>query len=158
MRGRAIELAAAWLLRWTLLVALWLALTDSARHAELAAGAVAAALGATLATALAPRPPVLPRRLRLAAIAGALGRLVLDTGLLARAVWTRITGKRVRSSFRAVRFRHAADRRGRATVALAESLGSVRPNRYVIAVDSDRKLLLLHELRRDDGPLDPLGR
>jgi len=158
MRSRAIVLSSGWLLRWALLVALWLALTDSAKHAELAAGAVAAALGATLATALAPGLPVMPRHLRLATVGAALGRLVLDTGLLAGAVWARAAGKPVRGSFRAARFRHAADRRGRATVALAEGLGSVRPNRYVIAVDSERRLLLVHELRSTAEPLDPLGR
>ena len=158
MRRDGIALATSWLIRWALLAFLWLALTDTVKGAELAAGAVAAALGATLATAAAPRLPALPHRAPAAALARALTRLVLDTAIVARALWLRVTGTRVRGSFRAVRFRHPANRRGRATAALAEGLGSLGPNRYVIAVDEDRQLLLLHELRRSDESLDPLGR
>lgn len=157
MRRERLALIAGWLLRWALLAGLWLALTDTIKTQELAAGAVAAALGAVLATALSPRFPALPRRLTPWVLARALRGLVLDTGIVARAVARRAAGRQVRGSFRAARFRYSADRRGRATAALAEAVGSVRPNRYVVAADLEGEAVLVHELRRTDLPLDPLS-
>jgi hypothetical protein len=151
------SLLAAWLLRWALFFALWLALTDTVKGQELAAGAVAAALGAVLATALSPRPPAVPRRLTPRVMARAARGLILDTGIVARALAQRAAGRQVRGSFRAARFRSPADRRGRATAALAEGLGSVRPNRYVVAADLEGETVLVHELQRTDLPLDPLS-
>jgi hypothetical protein len=68
--------------------------------------------------------------------------------------------KPVRGAFRATPFGHteatpeAAGRR-----ALADTLGSVAPNTIVIGVDTERGLLLVHQLHRTGPPedLDVLG-
>ena len=79
-----------WLLRWLLLMALWLALVDTAQWPELVAGAVAAAIGATLAALIGrpgqPKTPIKslallrlgPRRL-----ARPLARLMVDADVAA---------------------------------------------------------------------------
>jgi hypothetical protein len=43
--------------------------------------------------------------------------------------------------------------------ALAEALGSFAPNTIVVGIDSERELILAHQLRRGGGPeaVDPLG-
>lgn len=66
----------------------------------------------------------------------------------------------VRGQFRAVRFRASKETPedvGRR--ALTEWLGSLAPNTIVIGVDTDRELLLVHQLRREGegDDLDPLG-
>jgi multisubunit Na+/H+ antiporter MnhE subunit len=64
-----------------------------------------------------------------------------------------------RGRFRAVSFdasgEGAADAGRRA---LAEALGSLAPNTIVVGIDTDRKLLLVHQLHRQGGrdELDPL--
>lgn len=64
-----------------------------------------------------------------------------------------------RGTFRAVSFAacgdDAADTGRRA---LAEALGSLAPNTIVVGIDTDRKLVLVHQLHRQGGrdELDPL--
>lgn len=64
-----------------------------------------------------------------------------------------------RGEFRAVRFMAGGDSpRDTGRRALAEALGSLTPNTIVIGVDTERDLLLVHQLRRQGGraELDPL--
>ena len=83
------------LLRWLLLMALWLALVDTKQWPELAAGAVAAAIGATLAALISrPGQPKTPSKslalLRLGPrrLGRPLARLVVDTVIVTVAlVW-----------------------------------------------------------------------
>jgi multisubunit Na+/H+ antiporter MnhE subunit len=70
------------------------------------------------------------------------------------------TPDRPRGQFRAVRFDACSDDPGDAGKrALAEALGSLAPNTIVIGIDTERKLLLVHQLHRQGGreELDPLG-
>jgi hypothetical protein len=66
----------------------------------------------------------------------------------------------VAGSFRVVRFEDGDDHAlhgGR--VALAETFGSLAPNTYVVGVDRERGVMLLHQLRPTDDPggdADPL--
>jgi multisubunit Na+/H+ antiporter MnhE subunit len=156
---------AMWIVRWALLAALWLALTDTHKSPELAAGAVAAAIGATFAGIVTrPGPPrtmaaslallrLGPRRL-----GRPLVRLVADTALLAAALWRHLVRRRtVRGVFRAVRRPREARLDSAAGRAVVESWGSLSPNRYVIGLD-DQNVLLVHELVRTDAPLHPLDR
>jgi multisubunit Na+/H+ antiporter MnhE subunit len=65
-----------------------------------------------------------------------------------------------RGAFRAVSFDACADDSSDAGKrALAEALGSLAPNTIVVGIDTDRKLLLVHQLHRQGGreELDPLG-
>jgi hypothetical protein len=140
---------------------LWLALTDSATRPELAAGAVAAALGASLA-GLVSRPGT-PRvghalgalgDLGLKRLARPLARLVPDTLLITRALWRSVARREpVRGSFRVARYGrgHRA-----ATRTVTEAWGSLAPNRYVVGVDEEAGDILVHELVRSEQPVNPL--
>jgi multisubunit Na+/H+ antiporter MnhE subunit len=156
--------AGRWLVRWTLLMALWLALTDTHKEPELLAGAVAAAVGATVAAAIVrPGQPKTVRKslelLRLGPrrLVRPLVRLVADTGLLTTALVRSLVGQRPRGSFRVVRYSADPPRRSAAGRALTEIWGSLTPNRYVIGTDEDEGILMIHELVRTDEPIDPLG-
>jgi multisubunit Na+/H+ antiporter MnhE subunit len=153
-----------WLARWALLMALWLLLTDTHQWQELVAGAVTAAIGATVA-GLVVRPgqpktvskslAVLslgPRRL-----GRPLVRLVADTGILTLALVRALAGRRPRGSFRVVRFTPDPPRRSAAGRAMTEIWGSLTPNRYVVGIDDEDGVLMIHELVRTDEPLDPLA-
>jgi len=156
--------AGRWFVRWCLLMALWLALTDTRNTQDLVAGAVAALIAATAAGLVTRRgspKPVMkslgllrigPRRL-----ARPLVRLVVDTGVLSAALARRLTGREVSGSFRAVRYRPDAPRRSAAGRALTEVWGSLTPNRYVVGTDDEDGLLLVHELVRTDESVDPLA-
>jgi hypothetical protein len=145
-------------------MALWLALTDTHKEPELLAGAAAAVAGATIAgLVLRPGQPksvrnslallrVGPRRLLLPVV-----RLIADTGRLTAALAQSLAGRRPAGSFRAVRYVPDAPRRTAAGRALTEIWGSLTPNRYVIGIDDEEGILLIHELVRTDQPIDPLA-
>ena len=156
--------AGRWLLRWLLLMVLWLALTDTKNTQDVVAGAVTAVIAATIA-GLVIRPG-LPKtmaksldllRLGPRRLLHPLVRLVADTGIVAAALARRLTGQRVSGAFRAVRYRPDQPRRSAAGRALTEVWGSVAPNRYVIGTDDEESILLVHELVTTDEPLDPFG-
>lgn len=67
-----------------------------------------------------------------------------------------------RGELRAVPFDPGGDPEGPLAIgrrALAEALGSLAPNSIVLGIDSESRLLLVHQLRRRGGreELDPLG-
>jgi hypothetical protein len=153
-----------WLLRWALLMGLWVVLTDTHKTPELVAGAVAAAIAATVA-ALVVRsgPPTTvsesiellrlgPRRLL-----RPLVRLAVDTGILTVALVRRLAGRDQRGAFRVVRYSPEEPRRSAAGRAATEIWGSLAPNRYVVGTDEDEGVLMVHELVRTDQPLDPFA-
>jgi multisubunit Na+/H+ antiporter MnhE subunit len=141
--GRAVL---AWLGWWVALLVLYLALADSRRLEEIVAGAVVAALGATVqalvrrerevSLALTPRMLLdLVRPLR-----NVPRDLVLLTGVLAR---------RSAPRARTVRVPFAATGRGphdAAERAVAVLAGSLSPNSVVIEVDEEGGSLLVHRL------------
>ncbi|HZY56722.1 MAG TPA: Na+/H+ antiporter subunit E [Rubrobacteraceae bacterium] len=153
-----------WVVSWVLLTGLYLLLVvDSIDISELVMGAVAAAVGATAATAVRSQRLVSFRpRLRWAL---GLWRLplqaTLDTGVLVAVLWRRLVLRRpVDGSFRAVPFRLAGDEpEAAARRAIAKGVGSVAPNTYVLDVDRERELILVHQLvPKPDQPrsIDPL--
>lgn len=88
-------------------------------------------------------------------------KIPLDIALLCFEALVQLVAPRpVRGEFRAVPFRatdeepHDAGRR-----ALSEWMGSVSPNTIVVGVDSERQLVLVHQLHRQGGSdqVDPLG-
>lgn len=156
--------AGRWLLRWALLMMLWLALTDTKNTQDVVAGLVAAAIGAT-AAGLVVRPGSPSTVAKSVAVLG-IGprrllrppaRMVSDTAILTAALARRLAGRQVRGSFRAVQYRPDAPRRSSAGRAATEIWGSLTPNRYVVGIDEEAGVLLVHELVRTDEPLDPLG-
>jgi hypothetical protein len=154
-----------WALRWLLLCALWLALADSRALPELAAAAVAAAIGATFAGAIVrPGRPGTARALVSLSKASPhtffrpIHGLLFDSAILTAALWRRVVrGERIAGSFRAARHSAPAGTRTAAARAVAEVWGSLVPNRYVVGIDDERPLILVHELIRTDEPLDPLA-
>ncbi len=155
MRAVRVGSFLAW---WVALAGLWLALDYTLVVPELVAGAVAAGLGAGAAVAARVRFRIAPRWLRLAWRPAA--QMLPDTAVLIVALWGRLVLRRQPDgSLRVLRFdaggAGAADaaRRG-----LAEGAGSFAPNTYVIGVDRDADVIVVHQLvatrRRVDA--DPL--
>lgn len=156
--------AGRWMLRWSLLMVLWLALVDTAQWPELVAGAVAAAIGATLASLISR--PGQPRtsskslallRLGPRRLGRPLVRLVVDTATVTMVVARALAGRRPRGSFRLVRYTPDAPRRSAAGRALTEIWGSLAPNRYVIGTDDEEGIMMVHELARTREPVDPFA-
>ncbi|MGI8493035.1 MAG: monovalent cation/H+ antiporter complex subunit F, partial [Acidimicrobiales bacterium] len=125
---------------------------------ELLAGALAAGLGATTAVVARARLRISWRWLRLAWRPAA--QMLPDTVMLIVALWRRLVRRReVTGSLRVLRFDAGGDgptdaaRRG-----LAEAAGSLAPNTYVVGVDRDADVIVVHQLvatgRRVDA--DPL--
>jgi hypothetical protein len=154
-----------WWLRWGLFAALWLALTDTRVLPELVTGAVVAAIGATV-SGLVTRVGG-PRTVRNSLALFGLGprrlafpllRLVVDTGLVTAALWRRLVRReRVSGSFREAPRPGQEPLRTAAGRAVVEVWGSLAPNRYVVGVDDERGVVLVHELVRSDLPIEPLG-
>ena len=139
-----------WVVWWAVLFAFWLLLVDTLKLAELGAGALAAALGALAAAATARGAGARPRP-RLAWVArapAALVRLPLDSGVVLLALWGRVTRRRYAGgSFRAIRFRGGArDGHSVARRATAKWLDSLGPNSYVVSIDEERDVMLVHQL------------
>ncbi len=155
--------AGFWLGWWVALAGLWLALDYTVAVPEVIAGAVAAALGASASTAVRAQRQVGSRfRTRWLGLAWRpFAQIAPDTWLLATVLWQRlVVGREVGGSFRAVAFRASdKDRSGPARRALAEGFGSVAPNTYVIGIDHEHDLMLVHQLVATPGnwsDVDPL--
>jgi hypothetical protein len=156
--------AGRWLLRWSLLMVLWLALVDTAQWPELVAGVVAAAIGATLASLISrPGKPKTARKsfavLRLGPrrLARPLVRLVVDTAIVTMVLARALVGRPPRGSFRLVRYTPDAPRRSAAGRALTQIWGSLAPNHYVIGTDDEEGIMMVHELVRTREPIDSLA-
>ena len=157
--------AVFWAISWVLLTGLYILLVlDSVDIAELVMGAIAAAFGATAAAVVRSQRLVVFRpQLRWAL---GLWRLPLqavrDTGVLVAALGRRLILRQpVDGSFRAVRFRDAGeDAEAAARRAIAKGVASFAPNTYVLDIDREHELILVHQLvPRPDRPkeIDPLG-
>jgi multisubunit Na+/H+ antiporter MnhE subunit len=151
---------AAW---WIALAALWLVLDDTVAFPELMTGAAAALLGA-IAAEVVHSQKLVRVRLKPSWLRHAwrpLVQLIPDTArVLAVLLRQLILRRPPRGEFRAVSFRA-----GRADGAydttrrsLAKAVGSFAPNTYVVGVDTDRDLMLVHQLdpKGDVTDVDPL--
>ena len=153
-----------WVVSWVLLTGLYLLLVvDSVDMSELVTGAVAAAVGATAATVVRSQRLVSFRpRLRWALGLWRLPlQVALDTGTLIAVLWRRLVLRRpVGGSFRAVPFQLAGEEpEAAARRAIAKGVGSIAPNTYVLDVDREHELILVHQLvPKPDQPrsIDPL--
>jgi hypothetical protein len=148
------------------MASLWLLLTDTTAWQELAVGAAVDALGASLAALIRfPAAPRASRRtLALARLGpGRLGRPLLrlapDTWLLTRLLATRLLGRRPsRGRFRAARHRPDEPLRSAAGRLAIELWSSLTPTRYVVGIDEEEGVILVHELGRRETPVAPLER
>ena len=158
--GGAVARLSAW---WIVLAALWLVLDDNVSLPELITGAVAAMLGATAAELVHSQNlvRVRVRRRWLTHAWRPILRLLPDTARVMGVLLRQLVLRRpARGSFRAVRFRHGYEKGAYDTTrrALAKAAGSFAPNGYVVGVDAERELLLVHQLEPTGGQtgLDPL--
>jgi multisubunit Na+/H+ antiporter MnhE subunit len=145
------RLLRVWLTWWVLLAALYLVVDDSVLVPELVVGAFAAAVGATGATLVHRERQVLLRgEVRwLRALWRPLLGLVTDLWPLLRALPRRGgTGGYVEVPFDAT----SDSPRDTARRALTEALGTVAPNTIVVRVDTDRGVVVAHQLHATDGP------
>ncbi len=149
-----------WFGWWAALVVVWLLLIDSLRGDEAVVGAVAAAIGATVATAVHRRGYIRfhPRVAWLREAPYVAGGIVVDCGLLARALWRHLVHReRAHGVTIRVPFHHGGDSgRDGARRALVNFGVSLTPNSYVVDIDPEADSLLVHRLV--DVPLDRILR
>lgn len=131
-------------------VFLWLALAGSAEIAEAFMAAAAATLTAFLVRSGSAEAPVrfTPRWRWLRAALRLPGPLARDCWIVFRALVKEMAvGRRPSGKLRALRFRptRAADEAS-AREALTTAGISLLPNSYVIGIDREEELLLIHEL------------
>jgi multisubunit Na+/H+ antiporter MnhE subunit len=140
-----------WLTWWILLMSLWVAVDDSVAPDELLAGAGAAALAAAAATVVS-RQARLRYRVRAAWLPRALalpGQVAADTfavfALLARTVFTKVPPPR--GAYREVPVRYGDDTPlGVTRRVLLTGARSLAPNAFVVDFDSERDVMIVHEL------------
>ena len=142
---------AIWLGWWAFLFVVWMLLVLTQATAEVVAGVVAAAIGATAAEVVRRselvdlRPwTLLPRRpWRLART------VVSDCWLLTVALWRQLRWREDNvGAFRGIAFDAGADDDPRAAARRAAytALISLTPNTYVIGIDREHNNMLVHEL------------
>ena len=154
--GKAAGLA----LRAAGLYAVWLLIDDNVSQPELYAGIVVALLALALAVVVT-RSSTVDARFRLAMFRYLYRTPLLLVGDSLRLCWILFKGlllrRRRTGALRAVRYRatdESADDVGRRV--LTSWAASIAPNRYVIGIDTEARVLLVHELVETKGPLDPL--
>ena len=140
-----------WLTWWVLLAALYVLIDDSVLLPELVVGALAAAIGATGATLVhRERQVLLKGDVRwLRSLWRPLAGLVGDLWPLLRALPRRGgTGGMVEIPFDAT----TDGPRDTARRALTEALGTLAPNTIVVRIDTDRGVVIAHQLVSTDDP------
>jgi multisubunit Na+/H+ antiporter MnhE subunit len=150
------RLLGVWLTWWAILAALYLVIDDSVLVPELVVGAFAAAVGATGATLVHRERVVLLRgELRwLGAVPRGLAALVGDLWPLVRVLVQRGLLRRGGGGVTVeVPFDATTDGpRDTARRAATEALGTLAPNTIVVRIDTDRGVLVAHQLAPTDDP------
>jgi multisubunit Na+/H+ antiporter MnhE subunit len=146
----AVRRATAWLGWWIVLMAFWLIADDSIALDELLAGAGAAALAAFLVE-LASHQASVTFGIRLAWLTSALRlprQVLTETGIVYAALWRRITrGEEPPSGFVAEPVEYGPGTpEGRMRRALLVGARSLAPNTFVLGIDRDRDLMIIHKL------------
>jgi multisubunit Na+/H+ antiporter MnhE subunit len=134
---------------------LWVAVDDSIGLAELGAGAAVAVL-ATLLTEAALHQAGLHPRLRLRWLAGAYrlpGQVLGDTVLVFRALVRQLAhGEQPPSGFRELPVRYGDDSDAGVTRrVLLVGASSLAPNTFVLGLDKDRDIMVVHQLVPNQG-------
>lgn len=147
--------AATWLVWWVLLMSFWVILDDSIALDELLAGAGAAALAAFLAE-LVSYQAATRFRLRVEWLLPALrlpGQVARDTVIVFAALGRRLLrGEQPPSGFREipVPFGGWGDEDVTRRVLLVGGR-SVAPNTFVLGIDSERNVMIVHQLVANEG-------
>ena len=142
--------AGPWLVWWVLLMGLWVAVDDNVGLAELGAGAAVAALGALLTEVALDQAAIrIQLRVRwLAGVARLPGQVLGDTVLVFRTLWRQLVhGEQPPSGFRAVPTRfggHTGE--GITRRVLLVGANSLAPNTFVLGLDEDRDVMVVHQL------------
>jgi multisubunit Na+/H+ antiporter MnhE subunit len=147
--------AGAWLVWWALLMAFWIVLDYSTERNELLAGAGAAALGAFLAE-LVTYQAATRFRMRARWLVPALrlpGQVARDTVIVFAALWRRLArGEEPASGFRELPARYGGDAAEDVTRRVLLIGGqSVAPNAFALGMDSDRGVMVIHQLVVTEG-------
>jgi multisubunit Na+/H+ antiporter MnhE subunit len=145
---------------WAALFVLWLAFVDTFDGVEMAAGAAASLLGA-VAAEVVRRRRLLAYGLSLRAFGRSGGiaiSILTDSMKILRALIADVTGrKNIRGAFRAVPFDTGSDTREDEPARAAATFKlSIAPNTYVVDMDTEEKILLVHQLVPD--PKDQVKR
>jgi hypothetical protein len=135
---------------WVLLMSFWVILDDSLDTDELLAGAGAAALGAFLAE-LATYQAASQVRVRIEWLVPAMSlpwKAVRDTGLIFMALWRFLALRREPpGGFREQAVRFGPDTvEGKTRRSLIIGGHSVAPASFVLGLDRDRDVMVMHEL------------
>lgn len=151
----AARLAVGWLVWWVLLMSFWIVVDDSIARDELLAGAGVAALGAFLAE-LVTYQAATRFRMRAEWLTPALRlpvQVLLDTGIVFAALWRRLAhGEEPPSGFRELPARYGDESdEGVTRRALYVGGRSVAPNTFVLGIDKDRDVMVVHQLVVSDG-------
>jgi multisubunit Na+/H+ antiporter MnhE subunit len=148
-----------WIAWYVPLVVLWLAFVDTFAAAEVVLGLIAAAVATTAAELVRDQDLVRfrmePRWLR--GLGSLPWQVLRDTWLLAVALWGRLRGRPVRGVFRVVPFPvERDDARSAARRALVTGVVSLAPNTYVVGIEGDEGMMLVHQLVPGPGsPIPP---
>jgi multisubunit Na+/H+ antiporter MnhE subunit len=82
------------------------------------------------------------------------GQLLGDSWTLAAALWRQLTGRRVRGVFRALPFpTEGDDARSAARRSLVTGVVSLTPNTYVVGIEGDEGVMLVHQLVPKTAPV-----
>jgi multisubunit Na+/H+ antiporter MnhE subunit len=140
----------SWLVWWVLMMSFWVMLDDSISTDELLAGAGAAVLAALLAE-LVTYQAATRFRMRIQWLVPALslpGQVVRDTAVVYRALWRRLVrGEQPPSAFAELPARYGDDSfEGMTRRALLVGGTSVAPNTFVLGIDSERDVMVVHRL------------
>jgi multisubunit Na+/H+ antiporter MnhE subunit len=145
----------AWLTWWVFLMSFWVILDNSIATDELLAGAGAAAIGAFLAELVSYQAAT---RLRMRAewVAQAFrlpGEVARDTGIVFAALYRRLAhGEDPPSGFRELPARYGDGTvAGQTRRALLVGGTSVAPNTFVLGIDRERDVMVIHQLVVNQG-------
>jgi multisubunit Na+/H+ antiporter MnhE subunit len=163
-RERALDLpwarrAGSWLIWWVLMMAFWVMLDDSIATDELLAGAGAAALAALLAEQVTYQAAS-RFRMRISWLVPALrlpGEVAGDMVIVYAALWRRLAGGQQPDSAFAELPARFGDDTGAGVTRRTLLIGgrSLAPNTFVLGIDPERDVMVVHQLvagRRPDGP------
>ena len=165
-RRRAVQTPAQriafWLSWWAVAYGLWVLFVFKTEPAEFVAGAVAAAFAATGAELVRSRgyAPFAPELAWTRMLRRLPKEVLMDTSRMAALLVRHyVRGEPVKGSFRTVTFPVGSenDPQAQAARTVAEWLGCVSPNTFVVGIDEGHRVAVVHQLIRGEMPpeLDP---